>query len=104
MTETGFAVASTKPTTGRRVRASAPLHFTSHELLVTNHEPSLTNHGRLPDTASRVELPVSHSKQAIARPSTRHWNEGISATDFFNPRSRFSFGAIKMVRRFRYES
>jgi hypothetical protein len=111
MTETGFAVASTKPTTGRRIRTSAPLRFTSHESRITSHESSLTNHhslpinhGLLPDTACRVEMSVSHSKQTIAQRSTRHWNEGVAATDFFNPRSRFSFGAIKMVRRFRHES
>jgi hypothetical protein len=111
MTETGFAVASTKPTMGRRVRAAAPLHFTNHESRITSHESSLTNHhslltnhGLLPNTACRVELSVSHSNQTVARPSTRHWNEVVAATDFFNPRSRFSFGAIKMVRRFRHES
>jgi hypothetical protein len=111
MTETRFAVANMTPPTGCRTRTSAPWHFTSHESRITSHDFSPTNHhslltihGLLPDTACRVEFAASHSKQTIALPSTRHWNEGVAATDFFSPRSGFWFGAINMERRFRHES
>jgi hypothetical protein len=58
----------------------------------------------LPETGCRIEFAVSHSKQSTAIQATRNWNKGGAATDFFNPRSQFSFGAIKMERSFRHES
>jgi hypothetical protein len=121
MTELRFAMTTMTPPTGRRKRAtqrqtrhsfarSIVARLRSFFLASSASVPSCASltsshfSAVLPDTACRVESPVSHSKQTIARRSTRHWNEGVASTDFLNPRSRLWFGAIIMVRRFRHES
>ena len=107
MTATRFAMTSMTPPIGRRTRTSARSIVARLCTFSSASLPSPTSShfsAVLPDTACRVELPVSHSKQTIAPHSTRHWNKGVAATEFLNPRSQFSFGAIKMVRRFRHES
>ena len=118
MTETRFAMTSRVPATGRRKRETQnqTRHSFARSIVarlrtlssassaslaspICSHFPAV-----LLDTACRVESSASHSKQTTAPRSTRHWKQGGAATDFFNPRSQFSFGAIKMERSFRHES
>ncbi len=79
---------------------------------VTTHQSRVSTR-----TGYRIEISVSHSKQTIARSSTRNWKRGVSgfafSTSHPTPNTRHPslhgphaspFGAITRERSFRHES
>jgi len=81
-TQTKSSVSHTKQTSTAHSNQYTPEWLC--DSLVTNHESLITNHLFLPGTPSRVESPVTRSKQTIETRSTRNskrFPRGVSAHD-----------------------